>query len=71
MNFLIALIDQSNSIARDVPKDPDFLEFFAYLLKEKTWTTKKRKKKERSEFTEQIVLEDNVFQEKSFDNINE
>ena len=71
VNFLIALIDQSNSIARDIPKDPDFLEFFAYLLKEKTWRSKKRKEKQRSEFTEQIVLEDKVFQQKSFDCINE
>lgn len=62
MNFLIALIDQSNSMAREEPKDPDFLEFFAYIFREKTWKSKKRKAKKRSEFTEQIVLEDNTFE---------
>ena len=77
MNFLIALIDESNSIAREVPKDPDFLEFFSYVLKEKTLSSKKRKEKQKSDFTNKIalaqssVLEDNVFQEKSFDDINE
>ena len=33
VNFLIALVDDSNQIARTVPKDPDFLDFFKYIFK--------------------------------------
>ena len=33
VNFLVAIIDESNRIAREEPKDPDFLEFITYQIK--------------------------------------
>ena len=33
VNFLVALIDESNREAKKKPKDPDFLEFISYLVK--------------------------------------
>ena len=33
VNFLVAIIDESNRIAREEPKDPDFLEFITYTFK--------------------------------------
>ena len=32
VNFLIALIDEANSIAKQKPKDPDFLELIVYII---------------------------------------
>ena len=32
VNFLIALIDEANSIAKQKPKDPDFLELIVYVI---------------------------------------
>ena len=33
VNFLIALIDESNRIAKSIKKDPDFLEFIIFSIK--------------------------------------
>ena len=35
VNFLIALIDESNRIAKSIKKDPDFLEFIIFSIKVK------------------------------------
>ena len=37
VNFLIALIDESNRIAKSIKKDPDFLEFIIFSLKVKLY----------------------------------
>ena len=33
VNFLVAIIDESNRIAKQTPKDPDFLEFISFTIK--------------------------------------
>lgn len=33
VNFLVAIIDESNRIAKQTPKDPDFLEYISFTIK--------------------------------------
>ena len=33
VNFLVAIIEESNRIAKQTPKDPDFLEYISFTIK--------------------------------------